>query len=266
MASEQLDLRDQIAATAEQLIGSLEGRKLSAASLDVPPSVPTAVVEEALAPYNDLVDQMINSVTEMRDEAIGSFGDAVDGMVEWANAKVDELEFMVAEGGDVETALRQSRELVVAKAAEFMAAVEQWKAFATSLDPAATAAALRTWADRVEAGSNESRPDEFREWVATEGQARVDAWKANHAAHAESLIHPTVPEHEVEAVERAHAAIEAALQARTPSGTDTEDLSARADEAYATAVGLRGQRSRDALVEFWEAANELAAIANEVGA
>jgi len=244
---------------------AFESMKLSADDLGIPDWAPDWMFQWAFDAFNTYLDGMKGGAGWIND----MFRPMLDGFIEVqmdkAQVHLDDVSEVIREGGQVELFLQESFDQVMDGAATLAEAAANW----VDGDYSDEINGLRSRAEQLRQARLENRTERFRAWVATYGQGQVDAWKGVHGGDVEEGYRPTVPQWEVDAVDRVHGMVMARCDELEEEAALFQPHNDRyremANDDKAECDSLAGGQGLGNLEEFWRHADRLAQVAANVG-
>ncbi|MCK6505724.1 hypothetical protein L6R53_20415 [Myxococcota bacterium] len=252
---------------AESLISSVEGLQIDGDDLGIPSWVPDWTYDWLFDGINSVISGITGEARELKSSALGGIDSFVEDRTSWAQEQLAAIEEAIAEGGELETMLQEGVESFTQTLADFARIVADWD-MTIELDLPGTVTYLEGLATALNDATHESRTEEFHEFLRTEGQSLVDQWKAEHTDDVNQAYYPTVPEHEVAAVQGAWQLVDARLTELEAGQGGPEawaGMRSQAQAAYDAAMAQAGQQGQGAITSFWSAADTLARFAAGLG-
>ncbi|MEQ1571316.1 MAG: hypothetical protein ABMA64_37155, partial [Myxococcota bacterium] len=245
------DQGGQLEQVIQGMADKVRGMKIDPASIDAPWFVPEASYTWAIDAVNESVEQGAQLIESLKGEARQTLDGAADQLGQWADTKIAFLQQVFAEGGELETMLQEELAKAQQMAAELTQLITQWDG-QIPLQFAGAADWLREVAAQARAQTSGAREAEWQTFITTVAQAYVDDWKARHADDVYENYWPSMPPHEISAVEQAITLLSANYQQilAEPTNPHAAEAARRMDELTSAAGAARacygGQGGRGA--------------------
>jgi len=238
----------------QQVIDTLDGLRLDPSALNLPSVVPASAVDEAVSPINTLLDEAIERLQGGKDTLVVSLSETISSITDALQAKLGMVQTSIAEGGSFRVELETQVQIFKATVHATTEAFLQMDA-TIDIDCGAAAAWLSSVAAACRAAAAEedqSTQNKWAEILLKTAQPAVDSWRAQHSDEVETQYYPEVPAWELAAVD----AVWGGISGRT----DVDSIRLyHLEKTYNRLAAYRGQKGRDALLDFWSLEGEFAA-------
>jgi hypothetical protein len=248
----------------ETLSSSISSAQIDPEQLDIPGWVPESTYMWAIDGINSMIGSVASGIDSVNSSVIPVIDSFVEEQTAWAQGQLDSISLAVAEGGEVDTLLQGSFQMVQDGISMMMEQFAEWEPV-LDLGFTEAVASLRSAATSVEDSSYSSRVDDFKNFLQTDAQAQVDSWKAEHKESVETAYYMPVLDEDISAVEQAWGILDPKLNEAVSDNQLPFRTYQSALVAVAEAKAQKGKKGQEALNKVWGAGDMLASIAGRLG-